>query len=294
MNPQIEKIAKRRLPPPVARVLKRGGVYPRYWAQCRAARAGYRLYGDRYPHPVLFIAGLPKSGTTWLKKMVASYPGYTEVLIPEVTRWEMDRGGSHDFDLPRGALQRFHDMLVVTKMHVHGSPRNVEELHDSDTPYVVLYRDLRDVAVSHYYYVRQTPWHPEHPTYARLSLDEGLDHFRRTLLDPFAEWVRSWRANHDPARGLVLRYEDLLADTPGALRRVAERFGLPADAGTIERIVEEHSFSRLSGGRRPGEEGTDSFFRKGVAGDWRSSFSPRMTQLYAERIGPLMQELGYT
>jgi hypothetical protein len=293
MNPQLERIAKRRLPPPVARALKRGGVYPRYWAQCRAARVGYRQYGERYPHPVLFIAGLPKSGTTWLKKMVASYPGYTEVLIPEVTRWEMDHGGSHDFDLPQGALRRFREMLVVTKMHVHGSPRNVRELHESGVPCVILYRDLRDVAVSHYYYVRQTPWHPEQPAYARLSLDEALDHFRVTLLDPFADWIRSWRAHHDPARALALRYEDLLADTAGSLQRVAAHFGLPADPAIIEQVVDAHSFSRLSGGRGRGEEGTDSFFRKGVAGDWRTSFSPRMARLYAERIGPLMQELGY-
>ncbi len=32
----------------------------------------------------------------------------------------------------------------------------------ADVKYVIMYRDLRDVAVSHYYYAKQTPWHPEY------------------------------------------------------------------------------------------------------------------------------------
>jgi len=29
-----------------------------------------------YKHPIIFIAGLPKSGTTWLRTMLANLPGY--------------------------------------------------------------------------------------------------------------------------------------------------------------------------------------------------------------------------
>src|SRR4249920_3395430 len=115
----------RRLPAPVARVTKRMAVYPRYLSQARACRRGFRDFGDRYPQKVLFIAGLPKSGTTWLERMVASYPGFHEVTIPTAYRHELATGGTHDYELPEDMFSWFKDMLVVTKMHVHGSPHNV-------------------------------------------------------------------------------------------------------------------------------------------------------------------------
>lgn len=60
----LEMFARRALPPTAARLAKRFAVWPRYWLQARACRRGYERFGERYPQTVLFIAGLPKSGTT--------------------------------------------------------------------------------------------------------------------------------------------------------------------------------------------------------------------------------------
>jgi hypothetical protein len=290
---RLERLARRWLPPPVARAAKRVGVYPRYWAQARACRAGYRQYGHLYRQNVLFIAGLPKSGTTWLKKMLASYPGYEELLIPEVAAYEMETGGSHDYELPGGMFARFEGLLVVSKMHVHGSRHNVEVLRGGGVRYVVVYRDLRDVAVSYFYYVRQTPWHPEHPVYADLGVEEGLDVFAERTLLAYAAWVRSWRENGDAELGLVVRYEEMHGDTAGVLTRVAGHFELESGAGRVEEIVAAHSFQRLSGGRVRGEEDRDSFFRRGRVGDWREHFSVRNLEVYKGLIGDSLIEFGY-
>lgn len=288
----LQSLAKS-LPPPVARAAKRIGVYPRYYRQALACRAGYRAHGTRYPHPVLFVAGLPKSGTTWLKRMLASYPGFHELLIPDVAAYELHTGGSHDYDLPDDTFRRFDRMLVLSKMHVHGSPHNAALLRAAGVPYVVMYRDLRDVAVSHYFYVRQTPWHPEHPFYARLALPEALIAFAQRTAPAYAGWLRLWQANRDPALSLVLRYEDLLADTHAELTRVADHFGLDSSPATIAAVVAQHSFSRLSGGRTAGQSDAGSFFRKGVAGDWRNHFTPELNALYQEIVGPEPVEFGY-
>lgn len=281
------------LPAPVARVAKRVGVYPRYLLQAYACRQGYRRFGDRYPQKLLFIAGLPKSGTTWLEKMAASYSGFHNLLIPDVSAYEMATGASHDYDLPADMFSRFDEMLVITKMHVHGSVHNASLLHAAGLNYVILYRDLRDVALSHYYYVRQTRWHPDYRTYSTLSLSDGLTAFSDRLLLPFAEWVRSWHANRDPERGLVVRYEDLVADTPVVLARIAGHFELDSSHDTMDRIVEEHRFDRLSRGRHQGEESQKSFFRKGVAGDWRNHFTPRLKEIYKNKIGKFLIDFGY-
>ena len=289
---KLETAAKH-LPPPVARAAKRLVVYPRYAAQTHAARRGFREFGDRYPNPIVFVAGLPKSGTTWLEGMIASYPGFHAVLIPDVAAHELSTGGSHDYELPAHTFARMRNRLVVTKMHVHGSPHNVEVLRSAAVPYVVLYRDLRDVAVSHVFYVRQTPWHAEYPLYAGVSPQEGLVVFAGRTLEPFADWIRSWHENGDPRSGLIVRYEELIRDDVGVMTRVAGHLGLDGSPETVGAIVEQHRFQRSSGGRAQGESDTSSFFRKGVVGDWKNHFTPAIEELYAERVGDFLREFGY-
>jgi hypothetical protein len=289
----LKPMARPYLPPLLARAVKRIAVYPRYALQARTCREGFRRHGKQYRQRVLFIAGLPKSGTTWLKKMLSSYPGFCEILIPDVAAYELATGGSHDYDLPDDMFSRFRDMLVVTKMHVHGSPHNVSLLQAAGVRYVVLYRDLRDVAVSHFFYVRQTPWHPEYPVYAKLSVQEGLAAFAERTLLAHADWVRSWHENRDPEMSIELRYEQMLADTTSVMTRVAEHFELDSSPEKIARIVETHSFRRLSKGRGRGQESEQSFFRKGVTGDWKNYFTPELEETYKRRIGDFLIEFGY-
>lgn len=293
LTQSLEHVAKSYLPSPLARTAKRMAVYPRYRHQVRACRQGYRDYEAHYPHSILFIAGLPKSGTTWLERMISSYPGYHDLLIPDAAAYELAHGGSHNYDLPADIFNRFRQMLVLTKMHVHGSPHNVALLRQAGIKYVVLYRDLRDVAVSYYFYVRQTPWHPDYIHYASLSLPQGLTRFGETLLPAYVAWVRSWHANRDPQLSLELCYEDMLSDTANVLTQVAQHFGLDHSPATIEAIVKAHSFKTLSHGRQSGQQSQHSFFRKGVAGDWRNHFTPALSRLYKQHAGAFLIEFGY-
>lgn len=293
MQKKIENLTKKYLSPPGARVLKRLAIYPRYAAQVRACRAGFRQFGHMYPQKILFIAGLPKSGSTWLEKMVSSCPGFHELLIPEANIYDLTAGGCHDFDLPSDTFSRFTNMLVATKMHVHGSPHNVELLHSAGVKYVILYRDLRDVAVSYFFYVRQTPWHPEYPIYAGLSVPKGLEIFADRTLLAYVDWVRSWHKNRSPKMSVELRYEEILLDAVSAMTRVFELFELDTSPDTVKEIVETHSFRRLSGGRSQGQENKSSFFRKGMSGDWKNHFTPDLKELYKELIGDFLIEFGY-
>jgi hypothetical protein len=45
--------------------------------------------------------------------------------------------------------------------------------------------------------------------------------------------------------------------------------------------------------RPQGEEDSASFFRKGVAGDWRSVFTARDREIYKEMAGDRLIEMGY-
>jgi hypothetical protein len=285
--------ARRYLPPAASKLGKRAAVHLRYRQQLRAARRGFEEHGAAYPHPIVFIAGLPKSGTTWLKKMVAGYPGFHEVMIPEVAAYELAAGGSHDYELPADVFSRLGDTLALIKMHVHGSAHNASLLAAHEVPYVVLYRDLRDVAISYFFYVRQTPWHPDFRRFESLDLAQGLRRFAEYPLPEYVTWIDSWRRNVDPRLGLTLRYEDLLHDTPVWFGRVADHFGLDTSADTVDRIVAANAFSAVSGGRGRGEEDQQNFLRKGVSGEWRRRFPADVLAHYQSIIGDFMAGLGY-
>lgn len=285
----VKRQLQRFAPPVVARAAKRGGVHWRYRQQAAACRQGFATHGHLYRHPVLFVAGLPKSGTTWLEKMLGSYPGYHELLIPDVAAYELQTGGSHDYDLPSDMFTRFDEMLVLTKMHVHGSPHNARLLHAAQIPYVVLFRDLRDVAVSYHFYVGKTPWHPQHELYSDKPVQAGLHRFATDLLAEYAAWVVAWQQNYDAELGMIIQYEALLADTVGVMQQVAQHFGLDDSAETVQAIVDQHSFATL----KQAQDGQEGFFRKGVAGDWRNHFTPELSDLYQEKIGRFLVDTGY-
>jgi hypothetical protein len=290
---RLESFVRTNVPPWAARLGKRVINRPRYRTQLRAARETFRQFGANYPHPVLFVAGLPKSGTTWLESMLASFPGYQDVMIPEAVAYEQSHGGSHDYDIPSDMFDRLQHALVIAKMHVHGSPHNVDVLRKAGVPYLVMYRDLRDVAVSYVFYVRRTPWHPEHPHYRSLSPAQGLDRFADTMLMPYVDWVRSWNANRDIEKSMELRYEDLLASPGDRMMAVAAHFGLTPSPQALERIIEKNSFQKQSAGRAGEQQKDRSFFRKGVAGDWRNHLEGELKSTYKRALGTFLVEFGY-
>ena len=56
---------------------------------------------------------------------------------------------------------------------------------------------------------------------------------------------------------------------------------------------EKYSFKKLSGGRKSGEENTNSHYRKGKRGDWRNHFNEKHKLVFKEKYGDLLIKLGY-
>jgi hypothetical protein len=90
-----------------------------------------------------------------------------------------------------------------------------------------------------------------------------------------------------------VRYEDLLEKPKVELGRLLEFLGAEAGEETVVRCVSSASFERLSKGRTRGEEDLASFFRKGVAGDWRSVFTEEDRRVFKGEAGDLLVKLGY-
>jgi Sulfotransferase domain len=69
---------------------------------------------------------------------------------------------------------------------------------------------------------------------------------------------------------------------------------LGGDAGEqiVSRCVRAATFEKLSGGRQRGQEAT-SFYRKGIAGDWKNVFTEQNKREFKAAAGDLLIRLGY-
>ncbi|MDQ3943299.1 MAG: sulfotransferase domain-containing protein, partial [Actinomycetota bacterium] len=90
-----------------------------------------------------------------------------------------------------------------------------------------------------------------------------------------------------------VRYEDLLEHPNEEVERLLGFRGVDTDERLVEHCVSSASFEKLSRGRERGQEDPSSFYRKGVAGDWKYLFDERDRQVYKEEAGELLIRLGY-
>ncbi len=249
-------------------------------ASNRMTRQIGRRWGDAFP--MYFLCEYPKSGGTWLGQMLAD-----TLQVPFPKR-------------PAAPIA----MPAMVHAHWKYDPKL------SRTVYMV--RDGRDVMVSLYFhFVRHVQMQSRKRDVAlakRLErifgrdadLNNTYDHLPAFLTHIYqrpvgarVNWtthVRSWWGKP----GVVqTRYEDLLADTTGEVRRVIESLtGEAAADWRVDLAVEKYSMRRQTG-RAPGQENRSSFIRKGVAGDWVNHFSREAREIFAEQAGDVLIDLGY-
>ncbi len=113
-----------------------------------------------------------------------------------------------------------------------------------------------------------------------------------------ARWRSLTAAARSDGRGLLanryleVRYEEMLEAPEAELRRVLDLLGADSSERVAAACIEASSFERRSG-REPGEEDPSSFRRKGVAGDWRTSFTAEDRDTFKRVAGKLLIELDY-
>ncbi|CAN6166803.1 unnamed protein product [Urochloa humidicola] len=167
---------------------------------------------------------------------------------------------------------------------------------------VYVCRDPKDTLVSLWHFLRRSS-RPE----AALSFAELFDAVCNgtTATGPVWDHVLSyWRASvARPDRVLFLKYEDLLRDPGECVRRLAGFMGRPFSAaeeaaGAVAAVVELCSLGNMKA-LQVNKAGSfaagnylamtrDSFFRKGVAGDWANHMTPemaaRMDRIFREKF----------
>jgi hypothetical protein len=195
-----------------------------------------------------------------------------------------------------GASGRFpelseNDYLVVKdQVGSMGAPLLTEALPESRMIFLV--RDPRDVVSSWLDGSREGAWHQanmarKNPKRAPRA-EEDPNRYAKQLAAHYLKNVgkaaEAYNAHQGPK--VLLKYEDLRADTLGEMRRIHSTLGMSVDEEMLERAVEEHSWERI-----PEEEkGEGKFRRKATPGGWREDLTQEQARLVEETTRPLLEQ----
>ncbi len=178
-----------------------------------------------------------------------------------------------------------------------------------DAKIVHIVRDPRDVAVSAMFHSYRNFREKHERNWITDFVDSVLEGDNSSILKKqavsayFKSHARAWNkiAGIFHHRGetlygdnyLLVRYEDLLAAPQDQVTRLFRFAGLSRDEQLVADVVEKASFKNLSKGRKAGQQDSSSFYRKGVAGDWKNYLTPETSRKVFSDAWELMQLFGY-
>jgi hypothetical protein len=275
---------------------------------------------------LFWLASYPKSGNTWIRILLANYRTDAPACINALSQYGMSGAflrslfdrycGLKSSTLPAHTAERLQPdvyrmlaahapMPLVLKVHDGWKQTDRgEALFPSDVTTGTIYvlRNVLDVAPS-----AADHWGVDcataverlcDPHFALASDPQVLSPGLRQHLGSWSGHVASW-VDRSGLAPLVVRYEDLVADTAGALAKIVACLGWNVEAQRIDRAVNNSHFAKLqarereTGFREASPVSRSSFFRSGRAGTWREALTPELTTKLVERHGDMMQRFGY-
>lgn len=272
----------------------------------RLARRSLRRAAARrgFPHvpmnkmPILFGNSFPKSGTHLLTQILAGFTELGPVVdsgLPPVLTFEGESGK------PRPVQQILKELARLSPGdiaygHLHVFPEVVAALcRDGVAPFFI-YRDPRDVVVSHVFYVTDIANRHVHHDYYSNQLKDFDQRLKVSILgrpeleypfpnirerfEPYLPWLKRREV-------LALRFEDLIAEPQPWLKRI---FDHTVNHGFVSAKNPAEAVAALNKAIDPKSSPT---FRKGESGGWREYFNEPNKKLFKEVCGDLLIRLGY-
>ena len=269
--------------------------------------------GGVNPANMVWIFGSGRSGSTWLRGMMAEMDGarvWEEPMVGRLfgefhARSPRQNKRSADFimgePIRRGWIRsirnfvldgasysnprlRADEYLIVKEPNGSvGASLIMEALPEGRM--ILLVRDPRDVVASVLDAAGEGGWLHEIREGAasggRARAARRPNAFVGMRARAYRRGVENARRAYDNHRGLkvLLLYEDLVADTVGSLRRIYSELQMPFDEAELARTAERHSWKNVPAD----EKGRGKFFRKGTPGGWREDLTPRQAEV-VERI----------
>lgn len=246
--------------------------------------------------PVLLGISFPKSGTHLLDQILLGFSNvapYSKRLHSFYAEYEGETGKRR---APQEAI-RWLDSLRpgdIASAHLFAQPDAAKRVCSANFIPYFIFRDPRDVVVSHVFYVTDMEARHVHHGYyqslpdfdARLTVSilgrPELDVEFPDIAARFAPYL-AW-LDHDEV--LSIHFEDLINDRASALNRIMDHFLARAPIPSSRTLILESLESSINPRRSP-------TFRSGKTGEWKKHFTDEHKKIFKDVAGDLLIRLGY-
>ena len=226
----------------------------------------------------VFIAGFPKSGNTWMQNLIAGVLfGINTEYLPDRLTQEL----VPDIHYKKYYKRYLNSMCFKT----HNLPQKKYK------KVIYLVRDPRDVMVSFYHFKKN------------LGLQVDIERMIRESSGDLNNWkihVMEWQKNPFKAEKIIIRYEDLVINPIGELKRITEFLNISRDSEELLRSINGNSFENMRKKEnvlgldnelnKVIQESGSSFFRKGKVGNYKEELSIDLIKTIESKVH---NELGY-
>ena len=246
--------------------------------------------------PILLGISFPKSGTHLLDQILLGFnrvAPFSRRLHSFYAEYEGESGRKRS---PEQALSWLTSLRScdVASAHLFAREEVIKRVcTPSFVPYFI-FRDPRDVVVSHVFYVTDMEArHVHHDYYAslpdfdsRLNVsilgrpDADVEFSDITVrFTPYLGWL-------DQPSVLKIHFEDLINDRVATLNRIIDHFLVRVPIEARRELMLESLESSINPSRSP-------TFRSGKTGEWKKYFTEKHKKIFKEVSGDLLVKLGY-
>lgn len=246
--------------------------------------------------PILLGISFPKSGTHLLDQILLGF----STVAPFAKRahsfyaeYEGESGRKRQPNQALAWLDSLHQRDVASA-HLFARPEAIARVCSPKFVPYFIFRDPRDVVVSHVFYVTDMEARHVHHDYYQ-SLPDFDARLRVSILGrpdlniefsniaarfaPYLDWI-------DQPQVLTIHFEDLIHDRAATLTRIMEHLLTRAPLPATRQLI----LNALETSINPTKSPT---FRSGKTGEWKKYFTDEHKKIFKEVAGDLLVRLGY-
>ena len=246
--------------------------------------------------PILLGISFPKSGTHLLDQILLGFSKvapFSKRLHSFYAEYEGESGAKR----PPEKVLAWLDSLQpgdIASAHLFARDETVKRVRSASFVPYFIFRDPRDVVVSHVFYVTDMEAHHVHHDYyqsltdfdARLKVsilgrpDAGVEFPDiAARFAPYLGWL-------DQAEVLAIHFEDLIHSRASALTRIADHLLARAPLQSPRKLILDSLEASINPDRSP-------TYRSGKTGEWKKHFNEEHKKLFKDVSGDLLVRLGY-